>query len=57
MLRRTAQQRAVLHVPSGVDYISVSQSVTFAPGETTQGVNVVICGDTLVEPTQTVNLT
>jgi len=42
---------------SGVDYISVNQSVTFNPGDTTKTVNVQICGDMMVEPTQTVNLT
>jgi len=42
---------------SGIDYVSVNQSVTFDPGDTSKTVNVQICGDTLVEPTQTVNLT
>lgn len=42
---------------SGVDYISVNQSVTFTPNVSTQIVNITICGDTLVEPAQTVNLT
>jgi subtilisin-like proprotein convertase family protein len=42
---------------SGVDYITVAQAVTFNAGETSKTVNVVICGDTLVESTQTVNLT
>ena len=42
---------------SGVDYISVAQAVTFNVGETSKTVNVDICGDALVEPTQTINLT
>jgi hypothetical protein len=39
-----------------VDYISVNQSVTFNPGETSKVVNVSICADTLTENDQTVNL-
>ena len=42
---------------SGVDYISVAQAVTFAPGVNTQTVNVQLCSDALAESTQTVNLT
>ncbi len=42
---------------SGVDFINVAQTITFNPGVSVQGVNVTICGDMLVEPTQTVNLT
>jgi hypothetical protein len=42
---------------SGVDYVSVAQAVTFNAGETSKTVNVSLCADTLVEPTQTVNLT
>ena len=42
---------------SGVDYISVAQAVTFAPNVATQAVNITICGDMLVETTQTVNMT
>jgi hypothetical protein len=42
---------------AGVDYISVAgQVVTFNAGQTQQTVNVVICGDLLSEPTQTINL-
>ena len=42
---------------TGVDYITVTnQSVTFNPGDTQKTVNVVICGDNLVEPDQTVIL-
>ena len=42
----------------GVDYISVTQSVTFNPGETNKTVNVVLCGDGLDETNiETVNLT
>ncbi len=39
-----------------VDYISVSQMVTFNPGDMQKTVNVVICGDGLTEPDQTVFL-
>jgi hypothetical protein len=39
-----------------VDYISVNQSVTFNPGETSKVVNVSICADTLTENDQTVDL-
>ena len=42
---------------SGVDYISVVQSVIFNTGVSTQTVNVTICSDTLTEPMQTVNMT
>ena len=43
---------------AGVDYISVSQVVTFAPGETNKTVNVILCGDGLDETNlETVNLT
>ncbi|MFN0278168.1 MAG: Calx-beta domain-containing protein [Pyrinomonadaceae bacterium] len=41
---------------AGVDYISVTQIVTFAPGETTKTVNVPICGDNVMEPDETVSL-
>jgi len=42
---------------SGVDYISVNQTVTFNPGETVKVVSVPICGDQMVEPMETVILT
>jgi hypothetical protein len=43
---------------SGVDYITVAgQSVTFNPGETSKTVFVTICGDTMQETTETINLT
>ncbi len=43
---------------SGVDYISVTnQLVTFAANDTSKTVNVTICGDTLTEPVQTINMT
>ncbi len=42
---------------AGVDYISVNQNVTFNPTETFKTVNVPVCGDTLAEITETVNLT
>ncbi|MBC7815844.1 MAG: DUF4394 domain-containing protein, partial [Planctomycetaceae bacterium] len=44
---------------SGVDYTPAAQLVTFAPGETSQTVNVLINGDLLVEANETffVNLT
>jgi hypothetical protein len=42
---------------AGVDYVSVNQTVTFNPGETSKTVNVPLCGDQLTEiPNQTVNL-
>ncbi len=40
----------------GVDYISVSQPVIFASGVTMMPVSVVICGDGIIETTETVNL-
>ncbi|MFN0277242.1 MAG: Calx-beta domain-containing protein [Pyrinomonadaceae bacterium] len=43
---------------TGVDYISVTGlTVTFNPNDTSRTVNVPTCGDALLEPTQTVNLT
>jgi hypothetical protein len=42
---------------AGIDYQTVNQNVTFNPGETLKTVNVPIFGDTLAEPTETVNLT
>ena len=53
----TATGGAVCSAGTGVDYVSVSQTVTFNPGDTAQVVNVQICPDQLVEPTQTVNMT
>jgi hypothetical protein len=41
---------------AGVDYITLSQVVTFAPGQTTQTVPVVLCSDRLTEPNETVIL-
>ena len=38
------------------DYITVSQTVTFAPGETSKIVNVSLCSDIAGESTETVNL-
>jgi hypothetical protein len=45
--------------PSGKDYNSTTGTLTFAPGVTTQPINVPICGDTTIEPDETfvVNLT
>jgi len=43
---------------SGVYYVTVTnQAVTFNPGDTSKTVNVTICSDMLVEPTETVTLT
>jgi len=42
---------------SGVDYISVSQAVTFNPGDTSKTVNVQLCSDTITDPNETINLT
>jgi hypothetical protein len=41
---------------NGVDFLNVSQPVTFGPNETMQTVNVPLCGDLLTESTETVNL-
>jgi len=43
----------------GTDYISASGMLTFTPGQTSQPINVAVCGDTVVEPNKTffVNLT
>jgi hypothetical protein len=42
----------------GIDYVSVNQTVTFAPGETTKTVFVSLCADGIVENAfETVNLT
>ena len=42
---------------SGVDYILITDMpVTFNPGETAKTVFVTLCGDSLVEPTETINL-
>ncbi len=42
---------------TGIDYITVTnQPVTFDPGETLKTVFVQICSDTMVEPTETINL-
>ena len=40
-----------------VDYISKSGSLSFAAGETVKTVAITICADTVVEPTETFNLT
>lgn len=42
---------------SGVDYVNVSQTVTFVPGITSQVVGVNLCSDTNVDAIETVNLT
>ena len=42
---------------SGVAYMSVqSQQVVFTSGQTQQQVNVALCGDTLTQPTETLNI-
>ncbi len=41
----------------GTDYVALSQTVTFAPGDTTATVNVVVQGDYAVEPDEQVTLT
>jgi subtilisin-like proprotein convertase family protein len=41
---------------SGVDYINVSQFLTFFVGETTKTVYIPLCGDNFIEPDQSVNL-
>ncbi len=53
----TATGGAACVANSGVDYVSVTnQAVTFNPGDTSKTVNVTICGDSITEPDQTVNL-
>jgi hypothetical protein len=42
---------------AGIDYVSVAGLVvTFNPGEASKTANVTVCGDSMNEPTQTVNL-
>jgi CSLREA domain-containing protein len=40
---------------AGTDYTATSNTLTFAPGETSKTVNVSVIGDTLVEPNETFN--
>jgi hypothetical protein len=42
---------------TGVDFVNVTQVVTFAPNETSRTVNVSLCGDSLRELTETAALT
>ena len=43
---------------AGVDYILVTNlPVTFNPGETSKTVFITLCGDSIIEPTETINLT
>lgn len=42
---------------TGVDFLLVSQTLTFNPSETSKVVNVPLCGDLLTEPLETVTLT
>ena len=42
---------------AGSDYTAASGTLTFAPGVTTQTVNVAVTGDTTVEPTETFTVT
>lgn len=42
---------------AGVDYISASGTLTFAPGETSKTFNVSLCPDSVVESNETINLT
>ncbi len=42
---------------TGVDFVNVTQVVTFAPNETSKNVNVTLCGDSLRELTETAVLT
>jgi len=41
---------------TGVDYVNTPQNATFDPGELTESVSIQLCGDSLVEGTETVNL-
>lgn len=52
----TASGGAACGMP-GVDYVSVNQTVTFNAFETTKTVNVPLCIDAQVEPTETLKLT
>src|SRR5205814_8228637 len=42
---------------AGADYQAASGTLTFAPGQTTQTVTVLVNGDTVVEPNETFTLT
>ncbi|MEQ1606339.1 MAG: proprotein convertase P-domain-containing protein [Pyrinomonadaceae bacterium] len=42
---------------TGVDYVNAGQPVTFAAGETTKTVSIVLCGDISADTDETVNLT
>lgn len=42
---------------SGSDYAGLAGSITFAPGETTQVIRVIVADDTTVESTETLSLT
>ncbi len=42
---------------AGTDYTAASGTLTFAPGVTSQKVNVAVAGDTAVEPTETFTVT
>jgi hypothetical protein len=42
---------------TGVDFVNVTQVVTFGPNETSKNVNVMLCGDTIRELTETAVLT
>jgi len=41
---------------NGVDFVSTSQLVTFGPNETSQTIDIPLCGDLLTESTETINL-
>ena len=42
---------------AGIDYISTSGTLTFAPGITSQTFNVTLCPDSIVKASETINLT
>ena len=42
---------------SGVDFVNVSQTLTFASGVAAQSFPVTLCGDTLIDTFETINLT
>ena len=40
----------------GIDYVVSSGTLVFVPGDTSEPINVTICGDTLKEPNETFNV-
>ncbi len=42
---------------AGIDYVNTGGTVSFANGETSKNFNITLCGDTEVEPDETLNVT